>query len=508
MSRTKNTFRNIVFGFIYKTVILFVPFIIRTIVIKKIGAEFLGLNSLFTSILQVLSISELGFSSAITYFLYKPIANKDNEAICALLNFYKKIYRIIGLIILIVGLGLLPFIHVFIKEELTIDLNIYIFYLLYLINTCLTYFLFAHKKSLITANQRRDIVTIAQTICALIQYTIQVLSILVFKNLYLFVIAKIVSTVIDNIILLIISNKMYTLYICKGELDKKIKKGINKRVVGLAIQKVCERSRNSFDSIFISIFLGFNLVAIYSNYYSIMYSITMFINIFTTSLLASVGNSIAVETEQKNYNDMNKINFIYMWISGWCTVCLLCLFQPFMKIWMGEELLFPFGVVILLCAYFYALKMNDVRTIYGDAKGLWFEERYRAIIEALSNLVLNIILGSLFGIYGIILGTLIPLFLVNFVYGSTIIFKHYFVNQKISLYYLRHLLYLGVTFIVCIITYLGCSMIKLDGIIGLLIKMIICLILPNILYLIIYFRTNTFKESLGIIKRIFQRKKV
>ena len=501
-SRTKNATRNIIFGFINKIVILLFPFVIRSVIIKTLGSEYLGLSSLFTSILQVLNLAELGFSSAIVYSMYKPIADKDTKTICSLMQLYKKIYRIIGTIIIIIGLGLLPFLGNLIKGNVPVNINIYLLYIIYLLNTGITYFMFAYKSALLAAHQRNDVISNIQTLTYMIQYGLQIFILFSLRNYYLYISIQILTSLLNNIIIAIITNKKYPNYLCIGEVEKAVKHDIKKRVAGLMVQRICATTRNSFDSIFISAFLGLNVVAIYSNYYSIMSSIIGVMSIITSSIIAGVGNSIVTESKEKNYKDMNKINFIYMWLSGWCTVCLACLFQPFMEIWMGKEYMFSYGVVILLCIYFYSLKMGDIRAVYSDAKGLWYENRFRAIAESIANLLLNLLLVNLLGLYGIIIGTLISLLIINFGYGSQILFKYYFTEEKISDYYIRHLTYAIVTFIICLITFFICEYLPLNGIYKLLSNLIICIIVPNILYIIAYRKTKSFKESIFLIKKI------
>ena len=509
MNRTKNAIRNIFFGFFNKMIMLIFPFFIRSAIIKNLGAEFLGLNSLFISILQVLNLAELGFSSAIVYSMYKPIAEKNTKMVCALLNLYKTIYRCIGIIIFTIGILLLPFLKNLISGPCPKNINIYILYLIYLFNTSITYFLFAYRNSLLVAHQRNDIVSNVQMIINILQYILQIIVLYYLKNYYYFLIIQIIATVLNNLFIAIISKKMYPNYYCDGKLDNQTKKGIKKRVMGLLIQRICSTTRNSLDSIFISMFIGLNAVAIYSNYYSIMNSIIGITSIITVSITAGIGNSIVTETKQKNYNDMNKFNFMYMWISGWFTICLLCLYQPFMKLWMGENMTFPFSVVILFCIYYYSLKMGDIRATYSDAKGLWYENRYRAIAESIANILLNLILGKLFGIYGIIIGTLLSLLVINFGYGSQILFKYYFTEQDIKTYYLNHAIYFFITFIVGVVTYLICSTVVIESIVGLIIKMLICIVIPNILNVIIYHNSDyykLFKQMVIKLKKNFEKR--
>ena len=507
MNRTKNAVRNIIFGFVNKIVVLLGPFIIRTVIIKQLGSEYLGLTSLFTSILQVLNLTELGFSSAVIFSMYKPIAEKDTDTICALMNLYKKIYRVIGSIILVVGVIITPFIGNFIKGTYPNDINIYILYLIYLFNTAITYFLFAYKTVLLNAHQRNDIISNVNTVVFIFQYIVQAIVLIVLKNYYVYLLITTITQILNNVICAIRADKMYPEYLPRGEVKKEIKDDIKKRVKGLLINKICYTTRNSLDSIFISSFIGLTVVTMYSNYYLVMNSIIGIIAIITTAILAGIGNSIVTETVDKNYSDMKKFNFIYMWFSGWCTVCLACLYQPFMKLWMGQEYMFEYGIVVLFCIYFYSLKMGDVRTVYSDAKGLWWENRYRAIAESIANVILNVVLGLWLGIYGIIAGTLISLLIINFGYGSQILFKYYFGKERIRDYFTNHLIYAIITLLITIVTLWVCSFIKIEGIYELLIKGSICIIVPNILYLLVYFKTNRFKEAKDFIIGIINKRK-
>jgi len=505
MERTKNALRNIITAIINKGFLLFFPFVIRTVIIQKLGSEYLGLSSLFTSILQVLNLTELGFTSAIVYNLYKPIAEKDKDKICALLNFYKKAYTIIGSIILALGLFLLPFLKYFITGDVPSDVNIYVLYLIYLGNTVISYYLFIYKTVLLTAHQRNDILNNINTILTIIQYIVQIALLFIFENYYVYVIVLPIITIINNIVSVIITNRKYPEYVRKGNIDSETMASIKKKVSGLVIIKICLTTRSSFANIFISMFLGLTVVAIYNNYYMVLTGITTLLGAITLSMLSGVGNSIVVDTKAKNYKDMIKFDFMYMWIAGWCAICLLCLFQPFMELWLGNEYLLPFGAVVLLVVYFYALKMGDIKSIYSEAAGLWWETRYRAIAETILNLVLCIMLGKLYGIYGILSGTLISLVIINFGLGSQIVFKHYFKNNKLKVYFGYHIIYFVVTSLIAIITLFLCQLVEQGGILGLVIKAGVCIVVPNIMYFIVYHKTNNFKDAKIFVFNILQR---
>lgn len=508
MNRTKNASRNIIAGLINKAVVLLFPFIIRTIIIKELGSDYLGLNGLFTSVLQVLNLAELGFSSAIVYSMYAPIARKDTETICALMNLYKKTYRVIGVAILLVGLVLIPFLPFLIKGGAPAGIDIYALYIIYLVNTALSYFLFAYKSAIIIAHQRSDITSSIQAITSFAQYIFQMIILILFKNYYIFALVQILTTAMNNIAIAFIAKNRYPSYICHGEISEGAKKDIRKRVAGLMISKICQTTRNSIDSICISTFLGLNIVTIYTNYYSIIYAFIGVMSIISSSIVAGIGNSIVVESEEKNYKDMKKMNFLYMCLSGWLTIFLVCLYQPFMHLWMGKEYMFQFDVVVLLCVYFYALEMGVIRGAYSDAKGLWYENRYRAIAESIANIVLNIVLVQFIGIYGIIIGTLVSLLIINFGYGSQILFRKYFIHQKMSGYFVAHGLYALVTAFICIVTYFICLQIKATGLLELAMRGAVCLIVPAILYMAFYYKTEQFRESKKLVikmKAAFKR---
>ena len=494
LERTKNSMRNAFYGMVYKLISIIMPFVVRTVFIRMLGIEFLGLNSLFTSILTVLNLTELGFSSAVVFCMYKPIAEDNTGEINALLAFYKKVYRYIGLIIFSIGLILILFLPYLVNGSYPDNINVVLVYLIYLINTVISYFLFAYLGSLITAFQRDDVISKINIVITTMMYLAQIAMLVAVKNYYAYILIMPLFTVINNIRTAIIAKKMFPQYKPVGKISDESKREIKEKVSGLVIFKICYVSRNAFDSIFISMFLGLVDTAIYNNYYYIMNAVVGITSVFTSSVLAGVGNSVASDSEEKNYSDMNKMNFIYMWIAGWFTACMLCMYQHFMRIWVGPELMYPFAIVVLLCVYFYVLKMGDVRYIYEQAKGLWWEYRYRSIAETIGNIALNYILGRFFGVYGIIVATILTLFFINYFYGAKVIFKSYFSNQNIVQYFLQNSIYAVATFVACLVTYLATAFIPYTWL-GFCSRLVICLLVPNVVMFIVLFKTNMFRES-------------
>lgn len=505
LNKKQRTIKNIVYGLINKILTIIIPFITRSVIINVLGSEYLGLNSLFTSILQILNLTELGISSAIVYAMYKPIAENDENKICALLNLYKKLYRVIGIVILIIGISIMPFLNKLITGTIPNNINIYVLYIIYLLNVFISYILFAYKSSILVAFQRNDIVSNINSILFAIQSGIQLVLIFILKNYYAYIIIMPIFTIINNIVLAMIVKKKYPQYIERGIVNQETKKDIKKKISGLFVYRICSATRNSLDSIVISAFLGLNMVAIYNNYFLILNSLSTLLCVITNSIISGIGNSIVLDSVDKNYEDMNKLNFVYMWIAGWWSCCLLCLYQPAMEIWMGKENLLPFSCVILFSVYFYSLQIGNIRSVYSDAAGLWWETRYRAIGETFANIVLNIILGKLFGIFGIILATIVSILIINFGYGSVIVFRYYFKNKNVREYYKQQFKYGLVTIIVCIITYGICSLVKINLISEFIIKILICSIIPILLYYIVYRKNENFNYLISLIKEMKDR---
>lgn len=492
-NKINNAKRNMLYGLVNKIVTLICPFIIRSIIIWKLGMEYVGLNSLFTSILQVLSLAELGFGSAIVYSMYEPIAKGDTDGICALLNFYRKVYWIIGTIILTAGLVILPFIGKMISGDHPADVNIYFLYGVYLLNTIVSYFLSAYKQSLLLAHQRTDIEMKISTAVYVGMYVAQILCLFLVRNYYWYVIWVPAATIGINIVRSRQVRKMYPDYKGCGSIAANVRKDMYKRVFGLMLTRICQVCRNSFDSIIISAFLGLVILGQYQNYYYIMNSIIGFLAIVTSSIVAGIGNNIVTKTVVENYKQLKVFLLAYNWLASWCAICMLCLYQPFMKIWVGEENMFPFILVILMCIYFYSLKIGDVVAVYKEATGIYWEDKARPIVESIANLVLNVALVKYIGVYGVVLSTIISIVFINIPWSAYSLFKAYFKTGFWN--YMKEICCkFALLVLVGALTYYGCSLLPSEGYGAFFCKIINCVIVPNVIYLLVYARTPEFAK--------------
>lgn len=504
MNRTKNALRNISWGFIQKICALLLPFLTRTVLIKVLGADYLGLSSLFTSILGLLSLVELGISNAIISSMYKPIADNDTDTICALMAFYRKAYYLIGIFVLIVGLGLTPFLDRFINGEIPNDINLQLLYLIYLFNTSVSYFLFSYKNCLFVAHQRNDVNSKIQTICSIVQNFLQVFFVIFVKNYYGFAVLIPVSSISVNLITAYLAKKTYPEYVIRGKLSSDVKADIKQRVMGLLLGKISSTIRSSIDSLFVSVFLGLKLVAIYSNYFYVVTSVAGIIQILESSLVAGVGNSITVDSVDKNHDVFLKCTFILQWIVGWCSICVLCLEQQFMELWVGKEYMLGDTMVILCALYLFVCCISIIRSIYTQALGMWWSLRHLSLIDIFVNIGLNYFLGKNLGVYGILLATIIDIAFVSIPWTTYFLFRDYFGIKHYSGYMKLYLKYFAIATSVGFITWKLCSWISINSnILALVARAIICVIVPNILYIAIFNRNHYFRAVLKNVQMRF-----
>lgn len=503
-SRVTNTKRNIVWSYINYIVAFLFSFISRSVIVYFLGNEYLGLSSLFTSVLQVLNVAESGFSVAVTYNMYKPIAENDVKTVCSLLAFYRRIYTIIGIVVLSAGIVVMPFIPYVIKDDYPRDINIYVLYLIFLTNTSVSYFLFSYKASLLNALQRLDLTKSTYCIVNVLQNVLQIVALVFFRNYYLFAFIMILGTITKNLFAAYVSKKKYPQYFCIGDLDPKIKKNIASKVKGLLVCNISAITYTTFDSIIISAISGLNLVAIYNNYLTIYSGVANVVMLIRLAMQASVGNSVASESKEKNYKDITKWQFMFSMIAMFCSSCLLCLYQPFMCIWMGANMLLPEIDVVLLSLLFYVSAIQHAYYLYLNAAGLWLQLRWAYISSTVLNIVLNLVLGHFFSTTGIIIATLTATVISGLVWQSIIIFKYYFKISPVK-YYLKQLAFFALAVVAGVASLFISNIAHLDGIINIVFRVTVCF-LVSVSIVLLFSRTEVFRSCLKIAKAVIKRK--
>ena len=513
IGRIGNVKRNIYYGFAQVAITQLFPFVTRTIIIYSFGVEFLGINSLFSSILNVLSLMELGFGTAVVFSMYKPVAENDIDQLCAYLAYYKKIYRSVGLSIMVSGLTIIPFIRYMVNSTiLPSELNLVICYLIFLSDSVISYILYGYYSAIPIAFQRRDILSRID-LCAMgLKCIVQIMALSLANSFYgyLFVIPG--TTIVKNLMTALVVRYKYPDIICRGKLNDQQIIELKKRVRGILISKVTGISRNGIDSICISSFIGLAILGIYNNYLYIMSGIIAFSSMLRSAMIASVGNSIVVENREKNYDDMRIIDGIYMTISGWATVCMFCLYQPFIFVWIGSDMLLEYPMVIGICLYFYILKNGDIQWLYQEGAGLWYENRFIMLGEALLNCFLNILLCKNMGVLGIILATVISVFITNVILCPRLLFKMYFGISRLKKYWIDHMLYTCTMVLSAVACCFLCSCIfPLSMLVGRIVvnsvlclvgRLLLCTLFTFMIVWIIWHRSERYKRAKAWIKRV------
>lgn len=491
--RTEKAIKNSITSMIGNIISFLVSFIAQAIFIRILGAEYLGLNGLFTNILTMLSIFELGIGNAIVFNMYKPIAENNIPKIKSLMNFYKKAYRLIMIIIFTFGIILLPFLK-YIVGEVSIDINIYIVYILFLLSTLSSYVI-AYKRNLIIANQENYIINLIHSIYIIAFNVAQLMIIYFTKNYYLYLVVKIVCQLLENFIIGLIANYKYR-YITEGKiekLDKETEKDIFSRVKALIFHKVGAIIIFGTDNIIISTFFGIIQVGLYTNYYTIINAINTLFGQIISSATANVGNLIVKEKTEKLYSTFKKMRFLNSWISIFTGVSLLVMVQPFIKLWVGAEYLLGIDVVIVIVFNYFQKMQRNAYSTFKDSAGIWREDKFVPLVESGLNIIFSIIFLKIFGLVGVFMGTVVS-GLVLWCYSyPKFVYKKLF-NRTYKEYAKETLGYISLFVVIAAITYGISIMIVVNNtLIQLLINSILCIIIPNAIMFLIFRKSENFE---------------
>lgn len=492
MSRTTNSLKNIGTGLIGQAVTLILQFVYRTIFIKLLGLTYLSVNGLFTNILTIFSLAELGIGQAIVFSLYKPIRENDVLKIQALMQLYKKTYTIIGIVIFAAGLVFLPFLPMLVSEAAAEMDQLYLIYLLFVADTGIAYF-FSYRQSFLQANQKQYILNTTNTVFAVIHEALRIVFILFTRSYIPMLIFNVVFNVIRNIWINRRINRMYPFLKDKNNapLPKDETKGIFKNVRALLIYKIGNLALNSTDNIIITAMVGLNWVGLYSNYQVLTVSVCGFISTIFSSLTASIGNLNAGEDISQKKKIFHVTNLATFWIYAIASVCFMVALTPTVTLWLGQEWALDFATVLVICGNIYVGGMLFAPYNYRQTMGLFVYGKWRPVISAVLNLVISILLGHYLGLKGVLLGTIITRLATNVWYDPYIVYKKGFGESPWE-YYLQYLLLGlllafsgGIGWLISHIHLFG-------GLPDILLHCILCVVLLSGIYTLLFQKTASF----------------
>ncbi len=505
-NRLKSTYKNTIWTFFLVIVTSVFPFIIRTSIIRYIGIEYAGVSSLFTSVLQIINVVDLGIDSAITYYLYKPMTDRYNhtDEIGRIMNLFKHIYYSVGAAVLAIGIILIPLIPFMVRgKSYPQNLNILYIYIIYILNCALPYFTGTYKSVLFTSNQQTHVIKCVGGFTALIMYVSQITTLFILHDFYIYTLLLLVNAILPGVIVGFLSKQKFPEIKIKGLPDEAFISQFRKQISAMAISKIRNISRNSLDSLVISIFIGLVMVAKYQNYYQVLVIPILIIDSIRGIITPALGNGVASETSDSNYGVLELYTFIQNFFITIAVSCLLNLMQPFIKLWIGSEYLLPRYVVVLFCIYFFILETSNVVVLMRETTGMWWKGRYIALAETLTNLILNVLLVRFFGVGGVIFATIITIGCINIPMELHYIFKYYF-QKSVKSYIMQLVSYALKGLIIAVISYYICSVIPDQGIVFFCIKAISTIIVSISVFCVVYIKNVRLKASFDIVRRMVQ----
>ena len=500
--RLKNSITNIMASVFAQIIAALIGFAARQVFIASLGDEYLGVNGLFSNILSMLSLVELGIGPAIIYHLYKPLAENDEHKLQALMSLYKKAYSYIGVSVLLLGIVLSNYLHVFIKNMPDI-LHIKIIFLLFVINAALSYF-FSYKRSLIIADQKQYIVTVIHYIFFICLNILQVLVLYVTKDYFLFLSLQIISTLIENIVISIRADRMYPFLkrASRAVLDKEDKSDIFKYTIATVMHKIGGIFVNSTDSVLISSMVGLLETGFYSNYLLITATLNGLINQIFAAITSSVGNLGVSENSERKIFIYHVTMFINFWIYGLASIALIVLVNPFISLWLGKRLLFEPYVVLILIINFYISGMRKSTLAFREGLGLVRKDLFKPLFESVINLVASIILVRYLGLIGVFIGTTISTLTTCF-WIEPVVLYYYAFKVPVRTYFTRYLIYLISVVSAGLSAWILCEKFFVQtSWLSLLYRALICFFVVNVLFVIFFHRTKEFKYLFNLGKTV------
>lgn len=504
--RVKNSLKNILISILTQLIIILLGFLSRKVFLDSLGTEYLGINGLLTNVLSMLSLVEGGIGTSITYNLYKPLAEKNEEKVIALIQLYKKIYLILAIIIFVISIVLYPLFSIIANNGGKIY-GLFWVYLIFIIKNMLSY-LNAHKWSLINADQKGYILGKYNIIFNIVTTFSKIIILKLTGNYILFLLIEMFLFMIQNIWNGRIVNYNYPYISIKKRytVDIEIKENLKKNVKALFLHNVGRYCVFGTDNLLIAFLINVKVVGLYSNYTMIVGQLDGLITSILYGISNSVGNLIAIEKKEKLFNIFNTIYLVNFWIYSISSIFLFNLVEPFLEWWLGSNFLLDRETLFIIIINFYITGLRVSVNIFKSKSGIFFEDRYLPVMEALINLCASFILAQYFGLAGIFIGTTLSTLLVPFWTQSKLVYNKVFDKSSWE-YFAKYIKYVGLTLIVGSITTIICNQINLSySFISLVVKGIICVLIPNLVYLMLFWKVEEFEYLKNIANNILLSK--
>lgn len=501
MSRTDNSLRNLKTAVLFKLAAIVVNFIARKIFVVVLTKEYLGLDGTFANILTMLSLAELGVGTAITYSMYKPLAEGDRELILSLMTLYRKFYTVIGITVGVLGAALTPFLQYIIRDIPDIP-HIRLIYLMFVLDSSISYFL-VDKQSLISADQKQHIVTSYQYKTSMAVTAAQCAALLLTGDYILYLALKLCATFVCNALLARKADRLYPYLKQKTvqPLPAPVRQDISKNIRAMIAHKLGSVVVFGTDNVLIAYFIGAVSVGLYSNYLLITQSLKSAYSMIFRAMTASIGNLCAAEDTAHAQGVFWRVDLLTRWIYGFSAVCLVVLFNPFISLWLGADYLFSMPIVLLIVLSFYVTGIRQSVLTFREAMGLYWYDRHKPLFESAINLAVSILLAKPFGIVGIFIGTVVSTLSTCTWVEPYILFRYGFC-APVGKYFARYALNVLLTAAAGAATWCICALLPQTGFGSFIIKVLLCCVIPNLFFLLVYGKTSEFHYFLTLGKSV------
>lgn len=503
--RVKNSIKNIYYSILIQICMTLLGFISRRVFINNLDIEYLGVNGLLTNILSMLSLVEGGIGASIVYNMYKPLAEDDKPVIIALVQLYKKLYMIVAVMVLAISLVIYPFLEKIMKGSASIS-YITIIYFVFVGKNIVSY-LNAHKWSLITADQKGYILNKYNLMFNIGTYIVKILILEFTQNYVVYIIIEFMISLVQTMWNGSIVNKQYP-YIKTNKkyiVEKSIRNNLVINVKAIMLHNIGGYIVTGTDNILISALINVKTVGLYSNYTMVMNQLSAILTQVLGGIGDSIGNLIATEDKCKSYSIFRVTHFINFWIYSFSVIFLYNLLEPFIDWWLGKELLLSRMTFIIILLNYYLMGLRNTVLTFKSKAGIFDEDKYFPLIEAIINLGASLILVKYFGLSGIFMGTTVSTLVIPMWTQPKLVFNKVF-NLPLKEYYKKYIIYAILTISVGGITTIVCNFVQVSNLFVLLIiKAIICLIIPNSIYLILFSRTEEMKYLYSILEAIIKK---
>lgn len=486
----------------------------RTLFIRLLGIEYSGISTLFSDILSTLSLAELGIGSAIVYALFKPVANGDHKKTAALMHYYKRAYQIVAGVVLAAGLAVVPFLDFIVKDVPDVKEDIRLIYILYVINSAVSYLLI-YRSTLLTAHQERRKATVIQIVVSLVRVGIEAFILLVFRNFLAYLIVGIVMTRLQNYLISQMAKKLYPEVdkYPQARLSEAERKELGKNIRAMMLYKISRSIAGGCDSIIITSFLGASWVGITGNYTIIIRRVSAFINQFYNSASPSIGNLATEDNADKQYKTFRTLQFLAFWIACFCSVSFIVLFNPFVRIWYGKKYLMPMLLPIALTLYFFLETLIHPVLTFRNTNGLFVQGKYRPVVMVVINIVLSV-LGAYYwkergdaamAIIFVKLATSAAQLVTVQWFDPWLIYKNVFKKpffgylKRFALYFLFTAACVAATY------YLGTLLPYINKYWTFFLRIPLCLLIPNAAVILCFGHTSEFKDLVTAFKSLLAK---